>query len=171
MASIRIERLQALIKRRVSEIIAFELRDPRLRLGSVIEVKLSPDLKEAQIRVSCLGDEADRRTFMRGLASAKGRIRKRVAASLKTRTMPQLRFTYDETIERSIQLSQLIERALAEDREAQRARGELPEGQGMEPDQPPAQTEPEPAPQARESGAAAPPQTPAPSASERDTNA
>jgi len=126
MASVKIQRLQKLVLRDVQRIITQELRDPRLRFGSVTQVRLAEDLRHAKIYVSCLGSEADRRTFLRGLESARGKIQSIVASHLKTRVTPKLAFEYDEGIERSIKMSQLIDRALTEDDEARVARGEAP---------------------------------------------
>lgn len=126
MPSIKIERLQKLILHDVQEIVAFGLRDPRLKFGSVTQVKLAEDLRHAKVYVSCIGSEADKRTYMRGLESATGKIQSIVAKHLKTRITPKLSFTYDEGIERSVRVSALIDKALAEDDEARVARGEAP---------------------------------------------
>jgi len=124
--SIKVERLQKLIQQDVAMIISQRLRDPRLRFGSVTQVKLADDLRHAKIYVSCLGTDADRRTYMRGLESAKGMIQTIVAKHLTTRVTPELSFQYDEGVERSIRISALIEKALDEDDEARAARGEAP---------------------------------------------
>lgn len=126
MASLKIERLQKLILHDVQEILSQGLRDPRLRFGSVTSVKLSEDLRHAKVFVSCLGGEADRRTFMRGLDSARGRVQSIVAKHLKTRVTPRLAFEYDEGVERSIRIGKLIDRARAEDDAARIARGDAP---------------------------------------------
>ena len=126
---IKIERLQKRILEDVAQITFQELRDPRLKFGSVTQVKLSEDLRHARVSVSCLGDEADRRTFMRALDSARGKIQAMVAGRLKTRITPHLAFHFDEGVERSVRMSELIEKARAEDRAAQAARGEKSDGE------------------------------------------
>jgi len=132
--AIRIERLQKVILQDAAEIISHKLRDPRLKFGSVTRVKLAEDLRHATIFVSCLGDEADRRTYMRALESARGRIQSMVAKHLKTRVTPSLAFSYDESVERSIRMSQLIDKARAEDEAARAARGDsaAPGGEASE---------------------------------------
>ena len=129
---IKIERLQRKILEDVAEITFQQLRDPRLRFGSVTQVKLADDLRHAKIYVSCLGTEADRRTFMRALDSARGKIQAMVAGRLKTRITPQLSFEFDEGIARSIRVSQLIDEAVAEDDKNRAARGEKVGGDGEE---------------------------------------
>jgi ribosome-binding factor A len=123
--NIRIERLQEIVKRDIAGMLATEMRDPRLRFGSVLKVELTGDLRHAKVYVSCLGSEADRRTFMRGLRSARYPLQARVASHLRTRATPRLSFVYDEGLERSIELGKTLQRALSEDREAQIARGEI----------------------------------------------
>ncbi len=123
---IAIERIQKLILQDVAEMVFQELRDPRLRFGSVTGVKLSEDLRHAKIYVSCLGTEADRRTFLRGLESARGRIRSVLARHLRTRVTPEIAFEYDPGVERSIRISGLIDQARAEDEARRRERGEAP---------------------------------------------
>lgn len=132
MNRIKIERLQKKILEDVAQITFQELRDPRLRFGSVTQVKLSEDLRHARVYVSCLGTEADRRTFLRALESARGKIQAMVAARLKTRVTPELHFEFDEGLARSIRVSELIDKALAEDRAAQAARGEGEKAGGEE---------------------------------------
>ena len=121
---IKIERLQRRILQDVAEITFQQLRDPRLRFGSITHVKLADDLRHAKIYVSCLGTEADQRTFMRALDSARGKIQAMVAGRLKTRITPQLSFAFDEGVERSIRVSRIIDEAIAEDDKNRAARGE-----------------------------------------------
>ena len=132
MSSIRVQRLQKLVLQDVSIILTTGLRDPRLRFGSVTNVKLADDLRHAKIYVSCLGTDADRRTFMRGLESAKGKIQSIVAKHLATRVTPKLSFEYDEGVERSIRISEIIEKALDEDDLSRAARGEAPALRGVD---------------------------------------
>jgi len=157
---VRLGRLTKIVYRDVAEMIAHGLRDPRLRFGCVTEVKLTRDLKHARVMVSCLGTEGDRRTFLKGLESARGRIQSLIAKHLHTRQTPRLSFRYDEGLERSVRLSRLIDDACAEDLEAQRARGELPD----EPDDSPEPSEgAEPAPSTEPAPSAEPaPEPPAP---------
>ena len=133
-SNVKVERLQKLILHDVQEIVAFQLRDPRLKFGSVTQVKLAEDLRHAKIYVSCLGTEADKRTYMRGLESAKGKIQSIVAKHLTTRVTPRLAFVYDDGVERSIRVSEIINKALAEDDVSRVARGEVPHLAANKPD-------------------------------------
>lgn len=127
MTSLKVERLQAKIRRTLATLIAQELRDPRLRMTTITGVKLSADLSKAIVYVSCIGNENQQKTLLKGLESARGHLRSNLARTLRTRTTPDLKFIYDDGIERSIELGEIINKAVAEDHEAQRARGELTE--------------------------------------------
>lgn len=107
--SYRAHRLAEELKNEISVIIARELRDPRVGLTTVTEVKVSPDLSFAKVYVSVLGDEAQRKETMRGLEKATAFVRRQIAARIKLRHAPQIVFAYDETIARGDKMLQIIE--------------------------------------------------------------
>ena len=113
MPSRRVARVAERIRQDASQIILYELCDPRIGLVTVTKVDLSNDLRHARIYVSVLGDEVKRRTTLRGLASARGLVRSRIAKSLGLREAPEIIFEFDPTIERSIEISRLIDQARA----------------------------------------------------------
>ena len=114
MPSRRAARIAARIREEASNIILYELQDPRIEFVTVTKVDLSNDYRHATVYVSVLGDEAKRRTALRGLASARGLVQSRIAKSLRLREAPHIAFEFDPTIERSIEISRLIDEAIAE---------------------------------------------------------
>jgi len=116
MASRRAARVAQRIKQEASQIILYELRDPRIGLLTVTRVEVSADLHYATIYYSVMGDEAVRRTAQRGLESAKGLVRTRIAGSLQLREAPDIRFEFDPSVEKAIEMSKLIDAATASDR-------------------------------------------------------
>lgn len=97
----RQERLSALIKEEVSEILLRRVKDPRISSFTVItEVKLSKDLRYAHIYVSVYGSEEEKRRTMIGLESAKGFIRSELGKDLRIRFIPEISFELDESLER-----------------------------------------------------------------------
>ena len=114
MASRRAARIAERIREEASNIILHELQDPRISFVTVTKVDLSRDYHHATVYVSVLGDEAKRRTALRGLASARGLVQSRIAKSLGLREAPHIAFEFDPTIERSIEISRLIDEAVAE---------------------------------------------------------
>ncbi len=117
MGQRKTERLKKIILRKASDVILFELHDPRLGFVTLSKVDLTDDLKYATIYYSVMGDKADKSRTRHALDDARGYVQKAVASALKTRTAPQLRFRYDESIEGVLRISRIIDDAVAEDEE------------------------------------------------------
>ena len=86
-----------------------ELKDPRIGFVTVTGVDASPDLRQATVYVSVLGNERKRRATVEGLQSSHGVLQSRVNRELRLKRTPQLTFEYDPTIERGVRLSRLID--------------------------------------------------------------
>jgi ribosome-binding factor A len=107
----RIERVNNLIRREISELLQRQVKDPRL--GSfviVTEVSTSPDLKYAKIFVSRIGSEEEKQETLSALAGASRFLRNELTKRLKLRRIPELSFHWDDSIERGAHLLQLIDR-------------------------------------------------------------
>ena len=110
-------RIADLIQRELSHLIQSEVRDPRLGLVTVNEVKVSRDLAFADVYVTLLdrttgeGDEA----AIAVREGASGFLRTRLSRALSTRTTPKLRFHYDHTLVRGMELTNLIDKARSGD--------------------------------------------------------
>ena len=106
----RIERLNALFRQQISELLQRQAKDPRLgSFVAVTEVSISSDMKYARIFVSHLGTEEEKQKTLSALASASGFIRKELAKRLRLRHIPELNFQWDDSIERGDHLLQLID--------------------------------------------------------------
>ncbi|MBN2490040.1 MAG: 30S ribosome-binding factor RbfA [Planctomycetes bacterium] len=123
MATRRIERLKKVILRRASDVILYELHDPRLGFVTLSKVELTQDIRHATIYYSVIGADAERSRTGHALEDARGYIQKQIAAVLKTRVTPQIRFRFDESIEGVLRISRTIDEARAQDEEARRQRG------------------------------------------------
>jgi len=110
----RTERLSAEIHRELAGLLRSEVRDPRLGMVTVQEVRVSRDLSHAKVYFTCLrGDVAETGKLLnRKLA---GFLRRELSHRIRLRSMPQLHFVFDESIERGERLSGLIEQAIAAD--------------------------------------------------------
>jgi ribosome-binding factor A len=95
----------------LSDAIAQELKDPRIGFVTVTAVDTAPDLRHANVWVSVLGDETQRRLSLAGLRSAHGLLQRAVAAQLRLKHTPQLEFVYDDTAERAARLERLLAEA------------------------------------------------------------
>ncbi len=98
------------IQRELSEVLQRELRDPRLSLVTLTAVDVAPDLSHALVYFTCL-DQAQIEPAAAALRRASGLMRRALAKRLALYVTPELRFRYDESVERGARLSQLIDSA------------------------------------------------------------
>ena len=116
----RSRRVEEQIQRLLSDVMRSQLRDPRVAGVVITEVRASRDLGVAWIHYSLMGTDsrpaaetlADAQA---GLDRAAGFLRTQLARELATRTVPELRFRYDEAAQRGRDLEQLIDDAVARD--------------------------------------------------------
>lgn len=108
------QRVADQIQRDLSEIIAFELKDPRVGMITLTEVQLTPDYAHAKIFFTMLKDskEAVQNTIA-GLNKAAGFMRGQLGKRLHIHTLPQLHFVHDQSTARGMELSALIDQANA----------------------------------------------------------
>ncbi len=108
------QRIGDLIQRELSLVIQKEMRDPRVGMLTINEVKVSRDLAYADVYYTLLqNDESAAPDEI--LNNAGGFMRSHLARVLTTRTVPKLRFHYDESVAHGQRLSSLIDKAVAED--------------------------------------------------------
>jgi ribosome-binding factor A len=107
----RPQKLGDLIQRELSDLVQRELRDPRVGMITLTSVDVSPDLSHAKVFYTTL-DPAHVEEAARGRKRAAGFLRSQLAKRIKLYTTPELRFVYDESVERGDRLSRLIDAAL-----------------------------------------------------------
>ena len=111
----RAERIAAEMRRLLAVLVHDELRDPRVGMVTVHEVRVSRDLAHAKVFYTCL-DETRVAETGRILRQSGGFLRRRLGQLMKIRTIPELEFTFDRSVAEGNRLSALIDRAVAEDR-------------------------------------------------------
>lgn len=109
----RMDRIGDLLKQELAQLIQTELRDPRLGMISVMDVKVAKDLAHANVFITVLGAEAD--PAVDTLNNAAGLLRSLLAKNINLRSTPKLHFVYDKSIENGRYLSALIDKAVALD--------------------------------------------------------
>ena len=107
----RILRVSETVREELSEIVAFEMSDPRLVVVDVREVHLSPDSRHAHIGVSLSGDKKEQEQGLAALEHAKNYLRHELARRLNLRRMPELHFTADLWSEAENRVEILLKRA------------------------------------------------------------
>jgi ribosome-binding factor A len=109
MATGRMRRVDEAMRAVLSDAITKDLKDPRIGFVTVTGVKTSPDLRQARVYVSVLGDEPARAATLDGLRSAHGFLQGRIAAELSLKHTPTLTFDYDESVDRGMRISSLLD--------------------------------------------------------------
>jgi ribosome-binding factor A len=110
-------RIDAAVRQVLGEVLAGELKDPRVGFVTVTDVKTSADLRHARVYVSALTDEGTvsppsvREATLAGLRSAHGYLQGRIAAELRLKRTPTLQFVYDDTTDRAMRMEELLEGA------------------------------------------------------------
>ncbi|WP_138158936.1 30S ribosome-binding factor RbfA [Peptoniphilus catoniae] len=105
----RVGQISEEVRRAVSDIIKFKLKDPRIpEITSVSRADVTNDLSYAKIYYSVLGDDTKKEETQKALESAKGFIKKELAKEVKLRAMPELIFIYDNSLDISFEIEKLI---------------------------------------------------------------
>ena len=110
----RMRRVNEAIREALAEALV-ELKDPRIGFVTVTGVDTSPDLRQARVYVSVLGNERKREKTITGLQSAHGVLQAKLADELRLKWTPQLTFEYDPTVDQGMRMSQLIDELAPDD--------------------------------------------------------
>src|SRR3954471_14399808 len=113
----RSDRVSDAIQRILGQVIAQEVRDPRIGLVNINAVTVTRDMAYAKVFVTFVGAENEQESLAAAavLNKASGFLRGFIAKELIMRSVPKLQFIYDKTAIRGQELSYLIERAIKED--------------------------------------------------------
>lgn len=110
MSSRRLLKAAEAIREVVASSILTELRDPRVRDVTVVGVKVSPDMREAKISVSVMGDQSQQQLSLRGLQNAAGFLQSKIASRIDTRHTPRLQFVIDKGVQQSLLVGEILEK-------------------------------------------------------------
>ena len=108
----RTERIADQIQRELADLIRQEVKDPRVGFVTLTAVEVSRDYSHAKVFFTTLGGAEEHARTGEGLGRAAGYLRSQLAHRLRTRTVPELQFVFDESVERGIRVSKLIEEGL-----------------------------------------------------------
>jgi len=109
MTTHRSRRVADLVREVVSDAILHQLRDPRIGVVTVTEVRVSSDLKYARVYVSRLGDADAREASVEALNHAAPFLRRAVGRKIRLKYLPQLTFVADTTLDQSERLEGLLQ--------------------------------------------------------------
>jgi ribosome-binding factor A len=131
MSSRRQQQVGDFVRDEISQILMYDMKDPRLGLVSIMRVEMSPDLRYARVFVSVYGDEDERQNTLRALSGAAGYIRRLLAPRIHARHIPELSFRLD----RSMEHAESISRALNQILQDEPSPSESDAGDSREPDE------------------------------------
>lgn len=105
----RTEKVADLIRKEVSEMLLRVVKDPRIGLVTITQVKVTEDYRLARIRFSVPGTSEERERSQKGLDSARGYIRKELARRINLRYTPEILFEFDPSIEYAIHIGEVLQ--------------------------------------------------------------
>ena len=104
----RPDRVADQIRSELADLLVREVHDPGIGFVTLTRVHVSPDLKNARVFYTTLGDEAGRRNTARALERAAPFLRRHIGSRLRLRRVPELRFEYDEAIAGQDRIEQIL---------------------------------------------------------------
>lgn len=104
----RQQQMSEFLREEVTDIIRSELDDPRLGFWTITRVEVPSDMRSARVYISVLGTDGERQETLKALRGAAGFIRTHLKPRMRTRTIPDLDFRDD----RSMEHAEEIDRAL-----------------------------------------------------------
>jgi ribosome-binding factor A len=113
----RTDRVADYLKRELASLLQFEVRDPRVGMVSITDITVSKDLSHARVYCTVLGkeDEEQAKESLQALNKAAGFMRTQLSKDSNMRTVPQMRFYFDQSVGRGAYMEDLIVRAVAAD--------------------------------------------------------
>jgi ribosome-binding factor A len=115
MSSRRVQKAAEAIREVVSMSILTELRDPRIEDVTVTYVEVSPDMRQAKVHVSVMGDDKKQNSCLQGLERSAGFLQAKIAKRIDTRYTPKLRFELDMGVKKSLAIARILQDVLPAD--------------------------------------------------------
>ncbi len=104
----RTERVADILREEISQIVGYELEDPRLTMVTVTEVRLSDNMRAAKVYITVAGDEQEHKLALAALKRAAPYVRKQLGLSLNLPRTPEIYFVRDRLEEEGERVDQLL---------------------------------------------------------------
>lgn len=106
----RASRIAEAIRREISTMLQKkEIKDPRIGFVTIVRVETSNNLKEAEVYLTHYGKDSDKDKSLEGLRSASGFIGKQIGKRLRLRLIPNIKFFYDEKLEKAMNVLKIMD--------------------------------------------------------------
>ncbi len=104
----RAQRVAQAVRAEIADLLTRGVKDPRVGFVSIMDVRMSPDLRYANVYVSLLGTDKEKKSSLIGLRQAAGWIRRELGKKLELRLTPEVRFFEDTTLDRVYHLEEVF---------------------------------------------------------------
>lgn len=104
----RPDRVGEQLRQQLAEVLAREVHDPGIGFVTLTRVKVSPDLQQARVYYTLLGTPHVKAEAKRGLERATPFLRRQIAARMRLRRVPELRFEFDESVEHQDRIERIL---------------------------------------------------------------
>ncbi len=104
----RMLRINSLMRRELSQIIGFELKDPDLGFITVMSIEVSKDLRHAKAFVSIMGDGARKKKSLQRLLKAKGFMQRELGHRLSLKFIPEMKFIMDGSLDYATHIEEVL---------------------------------------------------------------
>ncbi len=105
------------IQRELADLIDHEIKDPRIIKVTLTGVEVDRDYAHAKVFYTTLGSKEENFLVEKGLDCARGFLRMQLSHRMKLRSVPQLHFIYDKSVEHGNYVSRLIDEAIAQEKQ------------------------------------------------------
>ena len=122
----RLRRVDELLRQEIARLIAEEVRDPRVGFTTVMDARVSPDLRHARVYVSVLGDDREKEAAVAALQRASGFLRGRLGAIVEMKYLPELEFELDRSLEQASRIEEILDRVRPPEQPDDESPGEEP---------------------------------------------
>jgi ribosome-binding factor A len=105
----RASRVGDLIRAELSELLVRDVHDPGIGFLTIVHVKVSPDLQQARVYYTTLGDDKARKESAKALARATPFLRRQIGRRLRLKRVPELAFFFDDSIEKNDRIERILQ--------------------------------------------------------------
>jgi ribosome-binding factor A len=113
----RTQRIEKIIEKELAQILFSEAHNPLLKFVSITKVRLTPDMSIATVWYTIFGTEEEKKATENALLTSKGFLRSELAQILSTYKTPDLKFKYDDSMEKGNHILELLEKAKNQNKE------------------------------------------------------
>ena len=101
-------RVARVVKAEIADLLTKGVKDPRVGFVSIMGVRMSPDLRYANVYVSLFGSDKEKKSSLIGLRNSAGWIRKQIGGKLRLRVTPEVRFFEDVSLDQVFHLEEVF---------------------------------------------------------------